>query len=59
MVSSDRMLDLQANLDGCVKSRPTCTFQQRIGSVDRLPADLSATKKNYLHSTGYRLKHPR
>ena len=30
-----------------------------IGSVDGLPADLSATKKNYLHSTGYGLKHPR
>ena len=30
-----------------------------IGSVDGLPADLSATKKNYLHSTGYGPKHPR
>lgn len=30
-----------------------------IGSVDGLPADLSARKKDYLRSTGYGKKRPR
>jgi Arc/MetJ-type ribon-helix-helix transcriptional regulator len=30
-----------------------------IGSVDRLPTDLSKRKKKYLRSTGYGLKRPR
>ena len=30
-----------------------------IGSVDGLPADLSARKKDYLRSTGYGKKHSR
>ena len=30
-----------------------------IGSVDGLPADLSAKKKQYLRSTGYGRNHPR
>lgn len=30
-----------------------------VGSVKGLPADLSARKKNYLHSTGYGKKRPR
>jgi Arc/MetJ-type ribon-helix-helix transcriptional regulator len=30
-----------------------------IGSVDRLPADLSERKKKYLRSTGYGRKRPR
>ncbi|MGH6679780.1 MAG: CopG family transcriptional regulator [Bradyrhizobium sp.] len=30
-----------------------------IGSVDQLPADLSARKKKYLRSTGYGRKRPR
>ena len=30
-----------------------------IGSVDGLPADLSANKKKYLHATGYGQKRPR
>jgi len=30
-----------------------------IGSVDGLPADLSAQKKHYLRSTGYGRKRPR
>lgn len=30
-----------------------------IGSVDGLPADLSARKKCYLKATGYGQKHPR
>ena len=30
-----------------------------IGSVDRLPPDLSARKKHYLRSTGYGRKRPR
>ena len=30
-----------------------------IGSVDGLPADLSARKKDYLRSTGYGQKRPR
>jgi hypothetical protein len=30
-----------------------------IGSVDGLPADLSAQKKRYLRSTGYGRKRPR
>jgi hypothetical protein len=30
-----------------------------IGSVDNLPADLTARKKRYLHDTGYGQKRPR
>jgi hypothetical protein len=30
-----------------------------IGSVDRLPSDLTARTKKYLKSTGYGSKHPR
>lgn len=30
-----------------------------VGSVDRLPPDLSARKKQYLRSTGYGRKRPR
>jgi hypothetical protein len=30
-----------------------------IGSVDGLPADLSARKKHYLRATGYGSKHSR
>ena len=30
-----------------------------IGSVDRLPVDLSARKKHYLRATGYGRKRPR
>jgi len=30
-----------------------------IGSIDRLPPDLSARKKKYLRSTGYGRKRPR
>jgi Arc/MetJ-type ribon-helix-helix transcriptional regulator len=30
-----------------------------VGSVKGLPADLSARKKDYLHSTGYGKKRPR
>jgi len=30
-----------------------------VGSVDRLPADLSSRKKEYLNTTGYGRKRPR
>ncbi len=38
---------------------PPQTIADLIGSVDGLPADLSATKKRYLRATGYGRKHPR
>jgi len=35
------------------------TVADLIGSVDGLPADLSANKKHYLRTTGYGSKRPR
>jgi Arc/MetJ-type ribon-helix-helix transcriptional regulator len=35
------------------------TIADLIGSVDNLPADLSARKKRYLKATGYGQKRPR
>ena len=38
---------------------PLHTIADLIGSVDGLPADLSARKKRYLKATGYGQKRPR
>lgn len=38
---------------------PAYAIADLIGSVDGLPADLSARKKDYLRSTGYGRKRPR
>jgi hypothetical protein len=40
-------------------SSPAYAIADLIGSVDGLPADLSARKKHYLRSTGYGRKRPR
>lgn len=40
-------------------SSPTYAVGDLIGSVDGLPADLSARKKRYLRATGYGRKRPR
>jgi hypothetical protein len=40
-------------------SAPYRAIADLIGSVDGLPADLSAQKKRYLKSTGYGRKRPR
>ena len=40
-------------------SSPPYAVADLIGSVDGLPADLSARKKQYLRSTGYGQKRPR
>lgn len=40
-------------------SFPAYAIADLIGSVDGLPADLSARKKDYLRSTGYGRKRPR
>lgn len=41
------------------KTAPLNAIADLIGSVDGLPADLSARKKQYLRSTGYGRKRPR
>jgi hypothetical protein len=41
------------------RSAPLDGILDLIGSVDGLPADLSARKKHYLKATGYGRKHPR
>ncbi len=41
------------------KSAPLNAVADLIGSVDGLPADLSARKKQYLRATGYGRKRPR
>ena len=41
------------------KSAPLHAIADLIGSVDGLPADLSARKKRYLAATGYGRKRPR
>jgi hypothetical protein len=38
---------------------PTDPIADLVGSVNGLPADLSARKKAYLRTTGYGRKHPR
>jgi Arc/MetJ-type ribon-helix-helix transcriptional regulator len=38
---------------------PPAAIADLIGSVDGLPADLSARKKRYLQATGYGRKRPR
>jgi hypothetical protein len=38
---------------------PACAIADLIGSVDGLPADLSARKKHYLRATGYGRKRSR
>lgn len=38
---------------------PAYAIADLIGSVDGLPADLSARKKHYLRATGYGRKRPR
>lgn len=38
---------------------PVYAIADLIGSVDGLPADLSARKKHYLRATGYGRKRPR
>ena len=40
-------------------SSPLDAIADLIGSVDGLPADLSARKKGYLKATGYSQKRPR
>jgi hypothetical protein len=40
-------------------STPLDAIADLIGSVDGLPADLSARKKRYLEATGYGQKRPR
>ena len=40
-------------------SSPAHAIADLIGSVDGLPADLSARKEKYLRATGYGRKHPR
>jgi Arc/MetJ-type ribon-helix-helix transcriptional regulator len=40
-------------------STPPQAIADLIGSVDGLPADLSARKKRYLRATGYGRKRPR
>ena len=46
---------------GSARRRPAAldAIADLIGSVDGLPADLSAKKKQYLRSTGYGRKRPR
>ena len=39
--------------------RPAPAIADLVGSVDRLPADLSRRKKAYLKATGYGRKRPR
>jgi Arc/MetJ-type ribon-helix-helix transcriptional regulator len=41
------------------RSAPLAAIADLIGSVDGLPADLSARKKAYLKATGYGRKRPR
>jgi Arc/MetJ-type ribon-helix-helix transcriptional regulator len=41
------------------RSAPLDAIVDLIGSVDGLPADLSARRKEYLHRTGYGQKRPR
>jgi Arc/MetJ-type ribon-helix-helix transcriptional regulator len=41
------------------RSAPLDVIADLIGSVDGLPADLSARKKRYLKATGYGQKRPR
>jgi Arc/MetJ-type ribon-helix-helix transcriptional regulator len=41
------------------KSAPLHAIADLIGSVEGLPADLSARKKQYLRATGYGRKRPR
>lgn len=41
------------------RTAPLRAIADLIGSVDGLPADLSANKKKYLHTTGYGQKRPR
>jgi Arc/MetJ-type ribon-helix-helix transcriptional regulator len=41
------------------RSAPLSAIADLIGSVDGLPADLSARKKDYLRATGYGQKRPR
>jgi Arc/MetJ-type ribon-helix-helix transcriptional regulator len=41
------------------QSAPLDAIADLIGSVDGLPADLSARKKRYLKATGYGQKHSR
>ena len=41
------------------RSTPIDAIADLIGSVDGLPADLSARKKRYLNTTGYGQKHTR
>jgi Arc/MetJ-type ribon-helix-helix transcriptional regulator len=52
---------VRERLAGAAPSRPDplAGIADLIGSVDGLPADLSAAKKRYLESTGYGQKHPR
>ena len=50
-----------SNAIGSERCQPAAlaSIADLIGSVDRLPADLSAQKKRYLRSTGYGRKRPR
>jgi len=41
------------------RAAPLAAIADLIGSVDGLPADLSARKKDYLRATGYGQKRPR
>lgn len=58
---SDVVRERLSRKTGSRRSRPAAldAIGDLIGSVDGLPADLSATKKKHLKATGYGRKRPR
>jgi Arc/MetJ-type ribon-helix-helix transcriptional regulator len=58
---SDVVRERLTRREGSRRRRPALldAISDVIGSVDRLPPDLSARKKKYLTSTGYGHKRPR
>jgi Arc/MetJ-type ribon-helix-helix transcriptional regulator len=60
-LSKSEVVRERLNLPGARRQRaaPLIAIGALIGSVDGLPADLSARKKKYLKTTGYGQKRPR
>jgi Arc/MetJ-type ribon-helix-helix transcriptional regulator len=60
-LSKSEVVRERLNLPGARRRRPASlvAISALIGSVDGLPADLSARKKKYLKTAGYGQKRPR
>lgn len=60
-VSKSDVVRERLSLAGSQRTQPALleAISNLIGSVDGLPADLSARKKKYLKATGYGQKRPR